>query len=135
MDEKEKIQRMLLWFEAQLPEHDMGEWLMEIRPHREIVLDETNTMRAGGIKSYGLLVGIGRCLRCRSEFIFDEPWGNYCVSDPSEQEQLAKEYPTLTTEYKIEEMKGLVQKKAQKSGKCWGDVPKIEKRPHYATPN
>lgn len=127
MTNEVKLQRMLLHFESQLPEHEVGEWLLEVRPHREIVLDETNVMRMGGNdkSNYGLLTGRGTCNRCRRQFTFEEGWGNYCVYPESEQERLAASYPTLTTAYKLEEMKVLVQKEAERSGKCWGGIPQI----------
>jgi hypothetical protein len=122
-----KIYRMLLQFESTLPEHEVGKWLLHVRPHEEIVLDETGYKRQSH-SSYGLLTGIGTCLRCGMRFEFAEQWGNYCVHPDSEQERLAKDFPTLTTAYKIEEMKGLIQQKANDLGKCWGDVVAIPER-------
>lgn len=125
---------MLLQFEVALPEHEVGKWLLHVRPHEEIVLDETGCNRQGA-SSYGLLTGVGTCLRCGQQFEFAEPRGNYCVYPDSEQERLATEWPTLTTAHKIEEMKGFIQKKASDSGKCWGDVPKIPRVECFAVAN
>lgn len=124
---QDKIQRMLLAFEAGLPEHIIGKWVFAVQPHSYIVIDESEVKRIGDQNlTSGLLTGRGECLKCRQQFD-NEPWGNYCVYPEQEQERLAIEYPTLTTAYKIDEMKKLIQSKAEKSGKCWCDVPKLPK--------
>lgn len=126
-----KLERMLLSFEEKLPNHEVGRWLIWVQPNDEIVLDMSDGRAFLGKSDYrGILLGCGQCLLCGQRFEFKQLNGNFCVHHESEQERLARDYPTLTTAYKIEEMKKLIQKSAEDSGKCWGKVPVVPFKDH-----
>lgn len=128
-----KIQRMLKWFEASLPEHALGKWFFEIEPNRLPLVDETEYLRMGEYYGIGIIVGTGSCVRCGQTFQLPQ-CGNYTIYAEAEQERLKEEYPTLVTEAVIAEAKEALQKDAERSGKCWGDIPKIDTEPRfYAT--
>lgn len=122
--EQQKLQRMLKWFEGRLPEHEIGKWFFEIEPRRIPVMDETEVLRMSS-NSYGLLVGYGSCIRCGLQFNLAR-WGNYSVHSPAEQEGLKEESPTLITEAIVLKAQQSIQQEAERSGKCWGEIPKID---------
>lgn len=127
MNRDEKLGRMLLWFEEQLPEHDIGLWQFSSQPHSTLLVnDETRWISdaVGSRSGFGVaqLVGHGSCTRCGKEFVLGW-WGNFGLYPDDEQEQLTQEYPTLTTLAVIEQAKRNIQSDALRDGKCWGGVP------------
>jgi hypothetical protein len=128
-DHKRKVARMLLWFEAQLPEHDVGGWVFEIEPKRIPLVDDRPKRRvhtSPGVA--GLLVGHGTCSRCGMQFDL-ERCGNFGVWDDASQDRLARDCPSETHAGVIATAKEWIVRAAKRAGKCWGDVPQLEEKP------
>lgn len=112
--DKDKLQRMLLWFEASLPEHEIGEWVFEVEPTRlPLVDEETGVTKIRDTFRTGVIVGHGTCIQCRCRFEL-ERWGNYAV------------YPNCDHDEILNKAKISIINTAKRSGKCWGNVPKMK---------
>lgn len=122
-----QMERMLLWFETQLPEHELEGWEFEIHPNAIRIVNE-RTNWAGSPFGEGTIHGSGRCHRCGA--IFDTGiWPQSHYYDPAKHD--FNDYPTLAPEAQIESAKAQLQRDAESSGKCWGDVPKVDDRPCF----
>lgn len=125
-----KLDRMLLWFEASLPGHDIGGWFFEVEPDRRTLVDERPGTRIDppNYGRTGILAGYGECLRCGRRF--DLPrCGNFSVHDDAEQERLARDHPSLTHAGLIATAKKWILKDAERAGKCWGGIPDAPESP------
>lgn len=131
----DRMARMLLWFENQLPEHELGYWRFEEHPNPSCLLNEGTrsdwSMYYSEQSSASMLRGWAACVRCNKSFEL-ERWGNFSLYPKSEDERLAVEFPTLTRAAKIGSAKDWLRKQALRDGKCWGNVPKVPSRAHYA---
>jgi len=104
-----ELRRMLAAFKTDLPQHELGDWNIEIEPNRVTIEDERqNTLRMGRV-GFGHARGDARCTRCglffRSDF---SPWVREEEGDHSEV---------------IAQIKENVLRNAQRSGPCWGGIP------------
>lgn len=116
MNRDDKLTRMLLWFEEQLPRHDVSQWFIEAVPYRPSTQIENSTeMRVGydgrGDDSF-MIEGYGVCARCRKRFPITQ-MGNARASDDSRIEPV------------VADMKAWVLRDAERDGACWGDVPRL----------
>lgn len=125
-----QMQRMLLWFRAQLPSHELGHWQFQRQPHATVLVNDESRFASipvgGQVGGFGdaLLVGSGSCIRCGKQFKLAHI-GNHSLYPEEEQDRLSEEFPTLTTPAKIEEAKEWLRRDAERDGECWGDVPRV----------
>lgn len=114
MDRDTEITRMLLWFKAQLPPHEIGYWRFEFAPYPKLALNtDDRSIPAAHVMGNGMIVGYGACARCGKRIEL-ERWANYSAYD--NPESIAQG---------IERAQRAIRQKAEKAGECWGDVPRI----------
>jgi hypothetical protein len=130
MDEA-KVERMLLWFESQLPPHELGEWRFEAQEHPALLVDETVGMHFISPGSWGQLLGEAYCARCRMRVELPRI-GNFSLHAEEEDLRLAVDYPTLTRQAVIDKAKTWMNRMAAQAGPCWGDVPEAPNTSEWA---
>lgn len=130
-----KIERMLLWFESQLPRHELGLWRLEARPSPAFVLDEDTRSiwhphdgsSLDGTWNSALLRGTGSCVRCGKAWDLNDSMGNFRIRNSSQDERLGAEFPSLTLQGVVARAQDYLRDKAARDGACWGDVPKPDR--------
>ena len=115
-----EMERMLLWFKAQLPPHDLAGWYIAKQPVPEVIEDTTGYIRVPRSPGKWWIRGYALCGRCHRQF--DIPGlGNATALDGDWIERT------------VEAMKKWVRRDAANAGPCWGDVPKPEDHSGWAT--
>lgn len=108
-DEAREVLRMLASFKSELPPHEIGEWLIQVEPHRVVVEDDREYGHTWLPVGFGYITGRGRCLRC--SMTFNLAYKGIWIRDEGEYGDGAAK------------AKEMIEADAAKAGPCWGGVP------------
>lgn len=124
--ESERIQRMLLHFESELPDHDWGTPEVRVKVSLTVTVQEADpddrVARSGDGRVHTSILGKVQCRRCGTVMEGDVPWRG----DPEE----AKESPDKAEAELWKSLNSLSFRHARKRvPRCWGDVPELPQQP------